>query len=121
MSNWTLIRDELFYARDTCEVIHDGRVCGRTAEELHHGVVPRDKRFRKYIDREWNAQPSCHICNFTRLADADENRLHFIREQLERGYNIRAELDAFPEAKKRGSHWKRAKRMVEDEIINDDK
>lgn len=68
----------------TCQVVKNGKKCGRRATDLHHCLIRRDKRFSWIDKQKWNFQPTCAECNrITHDADRLENRQAWARHQYE--------------------------------------
>jgi hypothetical protein len=106
MSNWHLWKRDYFLAHPICEV------CGlRPSKDLDHAILGRDKRFRKWLNVEWNYQACCAVCNrHDKKADWYEERMEALERKLNMyGYEyIRNKLDGIPDKKKLGMDWRDA-------------
>lgn len=91
-------------------------VCGiRRADDWDHCILGRDKRFRKWLNRTWNYQACCTVCNrHDKRADKYEERMKAVeRKVAEFGYEyIRARMDEIPDKKKLGRDWQEADRYL---------
>jgi hypothetical protein len=91
---------------DKCEV------CGlRRSKDLDHAILGRDKRFRKWLNVEWNYQACCDICNrHDKKADWYEERMEALERKVDMyGLEfIREKLDGIPDKKKLGLDWRDA-------------
>jgi len=91
-----------------CQRGHEGRQA--RSVDLHHGIIGKDKRFRKWLNVEINYQPACAYCNRERVADTYFNRMYWLEFQCRaKGRRlVRAWLDSVPKKKQLGVDWKDA-------------
>lgn len=68
----------------------------RPWSQLHHGIISRDKNYKKYLDVELNYMCSCPVCNVSRVVDPYHVRQLFYCIQEVRGYPVKRWLQTLP-------------------------
>ena len=101
-----------------CTVKKDDRICMKPVTDMHHCIIPKNKRFKEWVKEQddWNLQPTCDDCNrWTRDADRMENRMHWLHVMVAfKGLRfIEERLDSAPQKMQLfNEHWISAKSEI---------
>jgi hypothetical protein len=97
------------------DVIEFGKIDNREVSvDLHHGILGRNKRFKEWVNVEWNFQPTGVVCNRLRLADNWHNAMYWLEHQIEElgHFEMKLLLNALPTGLKKGGDWRDAHRHM---------
>ena len=71
-------------------------VCGiRPGTDLHHCIEKRRKGHPE-LDCEINLEVVCHKCHMEGRADSKEHAIEFVKNQIDKGYDVIGWYDGLP-------------------------